>query len=100
MPLSGKQRRYLRSLGHSLDPVVQLGKLGLTEAVTAAIDAALTEHELIKVRIGTECPVDRDEVKERIGPAVHGEVAQVLGRTLLVYRRHPKEPTIKLPKGE
>jgi RNA-binding protein len=100
MPLSGKQRRYLRSLGHNLEPVVQLGKLGLTEAVTSAIDAALTEHELIKVRIGTECPDERGDVAERLAPAVKGEVAQVLGRTLLIYRRHPKEPKIKLPKGE
>jgi RNA-binding protein len=100
MPLSGKQRRYLRSLGHNLTPVVQLGKLGLSDAVTAAIDAALSEHELIKVRIGTECPEDRGEVAERIGPAVKGEVAQLLGRTLLIYRRHPKEPKITLPKGE
>jgi RNA-binding protein len=98
MPLSGKQRRYLRSLGHDKDPVVQLGKLGCTDAVTAAIDAALTEHELIKVRIGTECPDDRSEVAERIGKAVKGEVAQVLGRTLLIYRRHPTEPKIQLPK--
>lgn len=98
MPLSGKQRRYLRSLGHHKEPVVQLGKLGLTEGVTAAIDAALTEHELVKVRIGTECPEERGELAERLGPAVHGEIAQVLGRTLLVYRRHPKEPKIKLPE--
>src|SRR5262249_793710 len=55
--------------------------------------------ELVKVRIGTECPEDRHEVAERLGPAVKGEVAQVLGRTVLVYRRHPKEPKIKLPQG-
>jgi len=99
MPLSGKQRRYLRSLGHHLEPVVQVGKLGLTEGVTAAVDAALEEHELVKVRLGTECPDERSDVAERLGPAVRGEVAQVLGRTLLIYRRHPKEPKIALPKG-
>lgn len=100
MSLTGKQRRHLRSLGHHLEPVVQLGKNGLTEGITAAVDEALTEHELIKVRIGTECPDDRADVAARLGPAVHAEVAQVLGRTLLVYRRHPKEPKIQLPKGE
>src|SRR5689334_6627183 len=99
MPLSGKQRRYLRSLGHHLEPVVQLGKHGLTDGVTAAVDAALAEHELVKVRIGTECPDDRNDVAERLGPAVQGEVAQVLGRTILVYRRRPKDPKIELPKG-
>lgn len=98
-PLGGKQRRHLRSLGHHLEPVVQLGKQGLTDGVTAAIDEALERHELVKVRLGTECPDDRHDVAERLAPAVKGEVAQILGRTLLVYRRHPKEPKIQLPKG-
>jgi RNA-binding protein len=97
--LTGKQRRHLRALGHDLDPVVQIGKQGLTEAVLAAADAALTQHELIKVRVGTECPDDRSDVAARLAPALKGEVAQVLGRTVLVYRRHPKEPKIQLPKA-
>lgn len=98
MALTGKQRRHLRALGHHLEPVVQLGKQGLTEGATAAVDQALTQHELVKVRVGTECPDDRDEIAERLGPPLHAEIAQVLGRTLLVYRRHPKEPKIQLPR--
>jgi RNA-binding protein len=97
--LTGRQRRHLRSLGHHLDPVVQLGKGGLTDGIVAAIDQALTDHELVKIRLGTECPDDKDDVASRLAPAVKGEVAQVLGRTILVYRRHPKEPKIALPKG-
>ncbi len=100
MTLTGKQRRHLRSLGHHLEPVVQIGKLGLSEAAIAAVDHALEEHELVKVRVGTECPDDRHDVADRLGPAVKGEIAQLLGRTLLVYRRHPKEPKIKLPRDE
>jgi RNA-binding protein len=96
--LTGKQRRHLRSLGHPLEPVVQIGKNGITDGVIAAVDEALEQHELVKVRIGTECPEDRHEVAERLGPATRSEVAQLLGRTILVYRRHPKEPKIKLPK--
>lgn len=98
-PLTGKQRRHLRSLGHHIEPVVQLGKQGLTDAVIAAIGVALDQHELVKVRVGTECPDDRHDVAERIGPAVKGEVAQLLGRTMLIYKRHPKEPKIQLPQG-
>jgi RNA-binding protein len=97
--LSGKQRRHLRALGHHLEPVVQLGKQGLSESAIAAVDAALAQHELIKVRVGTECPDDRHEIAERLAPAVKGEVAQVLGRTVLLYRRHPKEAKIELPEG-
>jgi len=99
MSLTGKQRRHLRALGHHLDPVVQLGKHGLTEGIITAVNDALETHELVKVRIGTECPDDRADVAERLPPAVRAELAQVLGRTLLLYRRHPKEPKIQLPRA-
>lgn len=99
MPLTGKQRRHLRALGHHLDPVVQLGKQGLTDAVVEAVSTAIEQHELVKVRLGTECPEDRSDVGARLAPAVQAELAQTLGRTLLLYRRHPKEPKIVLPKG-
>lgn len=99
MPLTGKQRRHLRALGHHLEPVVQLGKNGLTDAIAAAVNDAIEHHELVKVRIGTECPDDRHEVAEALAKALGAEAAQVLGRTILLYRRHPKEPKITLPKG-
>jgi len=98
-PLTGAQRRHLRSLGHHLDPVVQIGKLGLTSSVVVAVEEALERHELVKVRVGTECPDDRHEIAERLAPTVKGQLAQVLGRTMLIYRRHPREAKIQLPKG-
>jgi RNA-binding protein len=96
-PLTGKQRRYLRSLGHHLDAVVQLGKHGLTDAVVQATGEALEQHELIKIRRGNECPATRGEIAEALSLALEAEVVQQLGHTLLLYRRHPKEPTIELP---
>lgn len=99
MSLTGKQRRHLRALGHHLDPVVQLGKHGLTEGIVTAVNEALEQHELVKVRLGTECPDHRSDVAEKLPPAVKAELAQQLGRTLLLYRRNPKEQKISLPKG-
>ena len=96
--ITGKQRRHLRALGHHLDPVVQVGKQGITEGVTAAVNSALDEHELVKVRLGTECPDDRKDIAESLAGALSAHVAQELGRTILLYRRHPKEPKIKLPR--
>ena len=98
-PLTGKQRRHLRALGHHLEPVVQIGKQGLTDGIIASIDQALGQHELVKVRVGTECPDDRHEMADKLGPALKAQVAQVLGRTMLLYRRHPSEAKIQLPKG-
>jgi RNA-binding protein len=100
MSLTGKQSRHLRALGHHLEPVVQLGKSGLTDGAKEAVNAALTTHELIKVRVGTECPDEVPDVAERLGPELKAEVVQKLGRTILLYRRHPKKAKIVLPKDE
>jgi RNA-binding protein len=70
---------------------VQVGKEGVTDAVLAQLDEQLAAHELVKVRIGTESPEDRFETADRLA-ASGAQVAQILGRTILVYRRHPEKP--------
>jgi RNA-binding protein len=96
--LTGKQRRYLRGLGHNLNPIVAIGKEGLTPNLTLAIDQALEDHELIKVRIGQNALVDRHEVAEQLAVESSSETVQVLGSTILLYRAHPDKPTIRLPR--
>jgi len=95
--LTGKQRRYLRSLGHELKVVVQIGKDGIDDGLIAAIDQALVDHELIKVKIGENANLDRQEAADELAKRTKSEVAQVLGYTVLLYRAHPDEPTIVLP---
>ncbi len=90
--VSTKLRKALRAAGHHLSPVVQVGKEGVTEAVLAQLHDQLAAHELVKVRIGTESPEDRFEAAERLGAAAGASIAQILGRTVLVYRRHPEKP--------
>ncbi|WP_428264723.1 ribosome assembly RNA-binding protein YhbY [Haliangium sp.] len=101
MPLSGKQRRYLRARGHELAAIVQMGKEGLSPALVQAVDDALDQHELIKIRIGQGALIegkrDRRAAAEDLARQTKSEVAQVLGNTLLLYRRHPEEPEIELP---
>ena len=89
---STRLRRALRAAGHHLSPVVQVGKEGVSEAVLAQLDAQLAAHELVKVRVGTESPEDRFEAAERLGSAAGAQIAQILGRTVLVYRRNPDRP--------
>jgi RNA-binding protein len=97
MSLSGKQRRHLRALGHSLAAVTQIGKDGLSDAFVAAVDQALTDHELVKVKVLENAALDRHEAADALAQRTGSEVAQVLGRTILLYRRHPEDPTISLP---
>ena len=96
--LTGKQRHHLRGLAHAMKPVVQIGKGGIDDGLITALDQALTDHELVKVRVGDSASVDRHEAAEELAVATRSEVAQVLGNIVLLYRPHPEEPKIVLPK--
>ena len=89
---SGPLRRKLRAAGHHLAPVVQVGKEGVTTGVVRQLEQALRDHELVKVKVGTESPEDRFEAADRLGEAAGAQVAQILGRTVLVYRKDPEKP--------
>jgi RNA-binding protein len=97
--LTGKQRRHLRGLGHDLKPIVQVGKGGIDDGLVAAIEQALDDHELVKIKVGEAAGLDRHDAAEAIARRTHSEVAQVLGNTVLLYRAHPEEPEIVLPPG-
>ena len=96
--LSGKQRRHLRALAHPLKPIVQLGKGGIDDGVIAAVDRALLDHELVKIKVGENADVDRHAAADALAQHTKSEVAQVLGKIVLLYRAHPQKPEIVLPR--
>jgi RNA-binding protein len=86
--LTGSQRTYLRGLAHHLNPIVQVGKEGLTEPVFAALDTALSARELIKVRL----PGDRDDRRAAaaaIDARLGSECVGLIGGVAILYRAHP-----------
>lgn len=96
MALTSRQARHLRALAHPLDPVVRVGQAGLTDAVIDKTDKELEIHELLKVKVDGE----RDEVEqaaERLSRATRSEIAQIIGKVIVLYRRRSKKPTIELP---
>jgi RNA-binding protein len=97
--LTGKQRRFLRARGHGLHATVQVGKEGITDAVVAAVEQALLDHELVKVKLGQNALLDRRAAADELAGRVSAEVAQVLGNTVLLYRANPDEPVLRLPAG-
>ena len=98
--MTGKQRRYLRGLAHHLNPVVIIGQRGLEESVVRQVDAALLTHELIKVKLGGECPLDRREAADLIAAQTGCDIAGSIGKVLVLYRRRPENPTIVLPEND
>ena len=84
---SGPLRRKLRGAGHALAPNVHVGHEGASPGVLKQIAHALGDHELIKIKLGSECPQSRFELADLLaGEGVN--VAQILGRTLLLYKRN------------
>ncbi len=90
--LPAAERKALKARAHGLNPILQLGEKGLTDAVVAEIERAIDAHELIKIRAA---PLNRDErevalasICERTG----AHAIQHIGKMLIVYRRKPEEP--------
>jgi len=98
--LTGKQRRHLRALGQRLAATLNVGHEGVSDAVVAQADAQLDVHELIKVRMSDNTPADRHETAEDLAARTRAHLAQVIGRTALLYRRRRDEPKIVLPLAD
>ena len=96
--LTSKQRAYLRGLANGLDPILHMGKGGLSDAMIRQADDALTARELLKGKALETAPISAIEPAQAIAEAVGAEVVQVVGRTFVLYRRNEKEPQIQLPK--
>lgn len=94
--LTGKQVRFLRGLGHHLQPVVMIGREELSNRVLAAVETALDDHELIKIKLQEGCLLDRRDAATNLAERTGAAVAQILGRTILLFRPSDKN-LIALP---
>ena len=96
--LTGKQRSYLKSLAHNLDPLFQLGKAGLTENFVKQMKEALETKELIKIKILQNCDLDPTETANEIVEELNAEFVQSIGSKFVVYKESKKNKKIELPK--
>lgn len=85
--MTSAQRKRLRSLAHHLDPVVMIGKHGLTDTVISATNDALDAHELIKVRF-LEHKDEKKALTEQLTEATRSELAGLVGHVAILYRQH------------
>jgi len=93
--LKGFQRKHLRALAHRLKPLVQVGQAGVSPEVLSAVQAALLDHELIKVRLTR--PEDKHAEAAALAQGAGAALVGLVGHTAILYKPHPKEPQIKLP---
>ena len=94
--LNGAERKYLRGLSHNLEALVHVGQHGVTEAVIHAVSQALKHHELIKVRMHQ--PGDKKGEAAALAEGARAALCGLVGHTAILYRPHPTEPEIALPR--
>ena len=94
--LTGKNRSYLRGEANDLDPIVHVGKDGISEAVIEQLDQALEDHELLKVRILESTGRTTRSAAEELATASGAEVVQVIGGIAVLFRQREEESDFKL----
>lgn len=89
--MTGKERAAWRAKANSLEPLFQVGKGGMSEAIIKQTDDALKARELIKVKVLLESsPATPREVADELAQATNSDVIQVIGGVIVLYRENPE----------
>ncbi|AKS38988.1 RNA-binding protein [Anoxybacillus gonensis] len=96
--LTGKQKRFLRSLAHHLTPIFQVGKGGVNDNMIKQIADALEARELIKVSVLKNCEEEKEVIAEQLASGAGAEVVQLIGHTIVLYKESRERKQIVLPK--
>jgi RNA-binding protein len=95
--LTGKQKSFLRSMGQKLEPVVMMGKEGVTPTVVQAAQEAIKKRELIKVRVLQNCMEEPEDAITMLAERADVNLVQIIGRNGLLFKRNYEKPKIELP---
>lgn len=95
--LTSKQKSHLKSLGSSMEAIVQIGKSGLTTTVIGSARDALTKRELIKVKVLPNSPAEPAAAIAELAAGTGAQLVQVIGRNGLLYKRNEEKPKLELP---
>lgn len=95
--LTGKQKRFLRSMAHNLQPIFQVGKGGTNEQMINQISEALERRELIKISVLNNNLDDPKEIAEELANGARAELVQLIGRTIVLYKESREYKQIELP---
>ena len=89
----------MRSLAMKIEPILQLGKSGVTPENTASVAEALEARELIKISVLQNCLFDPQDMAQMLAERTQSEVVQVIGKKIILYKRGKKDKRkIELPK--
>ncbi len=97
--LTEKQKKHLRGLAHALSPVARLGTGGLTEPFLTELEAALSHHELIKLKAAAASRTERDAAIEAILARTGASLIARIGNVAVLYRPCPTGARLTLPEA-
>ena len=95
--LTGKQKRFLRSKAHHLDPIFQVGKGGVNENMIKQVADALEARELFKISVLQNCEEDKNVVAHQLAKGTGADIVQVIGNTIVLYKESVEKKQISLP---
>lgn len=95
--LTGKQKRYLRSMAHGIQPIFQVGKGGTNDQLIRHIEEALERRELIKVSVLNNNLDEPKDIAEELVDGAGAELVQVIGRQIILYKESREYKQIELP---
>lgn len=85
--MTSKERAALRAKANPLEPIIQIGKEGITYNLITQIDDTLDNRELIKIRVHLEtAPSTPKEFANELAQKLEAEVIQVIGGVIVLYR--------------
>lgn len=94
--LSSKQRAKLRALAQSMEPILHIGKDGITDNVIKQADDALTARELIKCTVQQNSPLTAKEASQDLADMTNSDGVSVVGRKFVLYRESPTNKKIEI----
>ena len=94
--MTTKQRAALRSMCNTMEPVLQIGKDGITDNVVKQCWDALEARELIKVNVQKNAPYTTREACTELCERVHAEPVQCIGNRFSIYRQARENSKIRL----
>ncbi len=86
-----KQRSNLRSMAQTIEPIAQIGKGGVSEAVISSLDSALEARELIKVTVLNNADCDAKSIANELAEPLNAEIVCVIGHKIVIYRKSNKK---------
>ena len=85
--MTSKERAKLRAEANGLDPIFQIGKEGVTDAVIAQIEDTFNTRELFKIKVHLEsAPESPKKIAQKLAEATGCDIIQVIGGTIVVFR--------------